>query len=330
MDNPAPEKETPFVISDWAAVPNVHRFAHGAMATTFEALIQYEDRSYAQQAARAAFDEVDRIEGQLSRFLETSDITRINHLPAGEPAQLSLDAFECLKLSAEISAATGGAFDVTVGFLVDCWLDKQKKLPRTPSSEELEVARAHTGMDLILFDEPTHAVALMNSPLRVDLGGVGKGYAVDRMAELLREWSIDRALIHGGFSSVLALDAPQGMAGWPVTLSHPKDRRRTLARLPLERVSVSGSGVEQGRHIIDPRTGQPTQGKIGTWSVAPDAGRADALSTAFMVMTPEEVRDYCTHHSEVRALLIVQNDGPGQPSERILSAGGWKPGELIA
>jgi thiamine biosynthesis lipoprotein len=322
------EPQTQFVIGDWTAVPDVHRFAHAAMATTFEAIIQHEDRSYARQAAQAAFDEVDRLEGHLSRFLETSDVTRINHLPAGQPAALSWDTFECLKISDEIFAETGGAFDVTVGFLVDCWLDKEKKLSRTPSPEELEFARAHTGMDLILFDEPTHAVALTNSPIRVDLGAVGKGYAVDRMAELLREWSIDRALIHGGFSSVLALDAPQDMAGWPVTLSHPKDRSHTLARVSLAGVSVSGSGVEQGRHIIDPRTATPAQGKIATWAIAPDAGRGDAISTAFMVMTPQEVRAFCAEHPQVRALLILHSDEPGS-AEQIVTAGPWTQGELI-
>jgi len=328
VDNQAPPAEAQFVVSDWSAVPNVHRFAHQAMATTFEAVIQYEDRTYAQQAARAAFEEVDRIEGYLSRFLETSDVARINHLPAGQPLPLSLDTFECLKISAEVCAETGGAFDVTVGFLVDCWLDKAKKMPRTPTPEELQFARAHTGMDLILFDEPTHAVALADSPIRVDLGGVGKGYAVDRMADLLREWSIDRALIHGGFSSVLALDAPQAMAGWPVTLSDPKDRRRTLARVPLVGASVSGSGVEKGRHIIDPRTGEPAEGKSATWSIAPDATRADALSTAFMIMTAEEVKAYCVDHPRVRALLVIGGAGTGL-TEQIVPAGDWKPGELV-
>lgn len=328
MDNQAQPPEMQFVVSDWAAVPNAHRFAHQAMATTFEAIIQYEDRTYAQQATRAAFDEVDRIEEHLSRFLETSDVTRINHLPAGQPIQLSLDTFACLKISAEVCAETAGAFDVTVGLLVHCWVDKEKKMPRTPLPEELRFARAHTGMDLILFDEPTHAVALTDSPIRVDLGGVGKGYAVDRMADLLREWSIDRALIHGGFSSVLALDAPQGMAGWPVTLSDPKDRRRTLARVQLAGASVSGSGVEKGRHIIDPRTGEPAEGKSATWSIAPDATRADALSTAFMIMTAEEVRAYCVDHPQVRALLVVPGRA-AESAEQIVPAGEWKQGELV-
>ncbi len=320
------QPETTFVTSDWAAVADVHRFSHQAMATTFEVIVQYEDKSYAQQAAQAAFDEVDRLERDLSRFLENSDVARINNLPALRPLPLSLDTFECLKISAEMSRETGGAFDVTVGFLVDCWRDEEKK-PRTPTPEELQSARERTGMHLILFDEPTHAIALTASPVRVDLGGIGKGYAVDKMAEMLREWSIDRALIHGGFSSVLALDAPHGARGWPVTLSHPLDRRRTLARLALEHISVSGSGLEKGPHIIDPRRGTPVKGKMAAWSIAPDAARADALSTAFMLMTLDEITSYCTERPQVRALLIVQ-DGPSGATERIIPVGRWNAGEL--
>ncbi len=328
MANRPPETETSFLTSDWAAVPDVHRFVHEAMATTFEVVVQYEDRAYAQQAARAAFDELDRIEGELSRYLETSDVTRISHVPAGQAVQVGLDTFECLAISAEVHAQTGGAFDVTVGFLVDCWLDEDKK-PKTPSSEELQFAREHTGMHLILFDEPTHAVALTKSPVRVDLGGIGKGYGVDRMAEMLREWSIDRALIHGGFSSVLAMDAPRGAKGWPVTLSHPSNRDRTLACLELERVAVSGSGVEKGRHIIDPRIARPVEGKLAAWSMAPDATCADALSTAFMVMTAEEVEEYCAEHPTVRGLLVVPGQAPPDVAECVRPVGRWKSGELM-
>ncbi len=328
MTDELPKAEAQFVHSDWAAVPGVHRFSHQAMATTFEVMVQYEDRTYAQQAASAAFHEVDRIEGALSRYLETSDVTHINHLPAGTPVHVALDTFECLRISAEMHSQTGGAFDVTVGFLVDCWRDEDKK-PRTPSAEELQFALDHTGTDLILFDEPTCAVALLASPLRIDLGGVGKGYAVDRMAELLKDWGVDRALIHGGFSSVLALDAPDGMEGWPVTLSHPKDRSRTLARLHLSHVSVSGSGVEKGRHIIDPRSGRPAESKLATWAIAADAARGDALSTAFMVMTPEEVTAYCRDHSNVRGLLILPEDAGTGRAEQITPVGTWQAGDLV-
>jgi thiamine biosynthesis lipoprotein len=148
------------------------------------------------------------------------------------------------------------------------------------------------------------------------------------MAELLRQWSIDRALIHGGYSSVLALDAPAGTAGWPVTLSHPANRRRTLARLQLQRLSVSASGLEKGQHIIDPRTGRPAEGKLAAWSIAPEAAPADALSTAFMVMALDEVTGYCDGHADVRGLLVTPPDPATASPERIIPVGDWQPGEL--
>lgn len=318
------QPEKTFVQSDWAAVRNVHRFAHAAMATTFEIIIQHEDKVYARQAADAAFDEVDRIEAELSRYLENSDVTRINNLPAGQPLLVGIETFECLKVSAEVYADTDGAFDVTIGLLLDCWRDEDKK-PRTPSPEELAFAREHTGMSLLHLDEVAHTVELTSSPIRVDLGGVGKGYGVDRMAALLRDWSIDRALIHGGFSSVLALDAPQGAPGWPVTLSDPHDRRQTLARLNLTNKAVSGSGLEKGGHIIDPRIARPIEGKIAAWSVTPDAATGDALSTAFMIMTVDEVQAYCATHPETAGLLIVPME---DASERIVAVGTWLEGTL--
>lgn len=325
MASQAHNPEKPFVHSEWAGVRNVHRFAHHAMATTFEIIIQHEDKVYARQAADAAFNEVDRIENELSRYVENSDVARINILPARQPLLIGIETFECLKLSAQVHADTDGAFDVTVGLLLDCWRDKNKK-PRTPSPEELAWARERTGMSLLHLDEDRYTVELEVSPIRVDLGGVGKGYAVDQMAALLRDWSIERALIHGGFSSVLALDAPQETAGWPVTLSHPRDRSRTLARLNLSNASVSGSGLEKGGHIIDPRIARPIEGKIAAWSLTTDAATGDALSTAFMILTVEEVQAYCTRRPDVAGLLIVPNAESG---ERIVAVGTWQEGELV-
>lgn len=326
-NNPPVNPAGTFVQSNWASVPDVHRFGHQAMATTFEIIVQHEDKVYARQAADAAFDVLDRIERELSRYIENSDVARINNLPAGTPLLLGLDTFECLQLCAAVSADTKGAFDVTVGLLLDCWRDADKK-PRIPSQEELAFARERTGMSLLRLDEGRYTVELASSPVRVDLGGVGKGYGVDRMGDSLRDWSIERALIHGGFSSVLAMEAPRGAAGWPVTLSDPsQDReRRILARLNLRNTAVSGSGVQKGGHIIDPRVARPIEGKIAAWSVTPDAATGDALSTAFMVMTVDEVRDYCALRPAVAGLLIVPADGT---SERIVAVGPWRQEELV-
>jgi len=323
-----PAQETCFVRSSCHLIGGMKRFSHEAMATTFEIIVVHEDERYARQAATAAFNEVDRLEGELSRFIENSDVSRINNLPARQPLRLGLDAFECLQLSARLYAETNGAFDITVGSLLKCWRNEDGT-PRTPSARELDLARLHTGADLLQLDEAQHTVQLLASPVQIDLGGIGKGYAVDRVAELLREWSLDTALISGGYSSVLALDAPPGTEGWPVTLTHPANRKQILARPCLRAGALSGSGLEKGRHIIDPRTIQPVEGKRAAWSSAPDAATADALSTAFMIMSPDEIKDYCLRHPNTRAMVILQEQDEGTQKDTILHVGPWKQNELL-
>lgn len=324
-----PQPETRYVQSDCHSIAGMKRFSHEAMATTFEVLVVHEDARYARQAAAAAFAEVDRLEAELSRFIENSDISRINNLPANQPLLIGLAAFECLQLSARIYAETNGTFDITIGSLLDCWRNEDGT-PHTPSEQELNLARQRTGTGLLKLDEVEHTVELLTGPLQIDLGGIGKGYAVDRMAELLGEWSVETALISGGYSSVLALDAPAGMKGWPVTLSDPtpplaKGRgKQILARPYLKHRALSGSGLQKGRHIIDPRTARPVKGKRAAWACAPDAATADALSTAFMVMTADEIKKYCLRHPDVLAMLILEDGGKDAQKDKILRFGPWE------
>jgi thiamine biosynthesis lipoprotein len=251
------------------------RFAHQAMATEFEIFCVHADREYAQQAAWAAFDLLDRLEKELSRFIENSDISRINSLAAGESVRVSRWTMECLQIARLAHAETHGAFDISLG----------------------------TGLDrLRLSDFIVRATA---NGVRLDLGGIGKGYAVDRMAEVLREWDIHGALIHGGHSSVLAMDAPPGFDGWPLTM----DDRTLHAR----RRVISASGIRKGAHIIDPRTGQPAQVRMGAWvsaeldgSPSPSA-MVEAYSTAFMILSDEEVAWICAKHPR----LEVWSQEPG-------------------
>jgi thiamine biosynthesis lipoprotein len=334
------QSEISFVGGDWASIEGLHRFSHPAMATIFELLIVHPDAVYAAQAAQAAFDELDRIEHELSRFVENSDVSRINIAVAGQTLVLGEAAFDCLQIAARMSVETGGAFDVTIGYLLNCWLDKDNRItrgvshcgkPRVPSTEELDFARKHTGIELLKFDPQNHTVHVV-SPVQVDLGGIGKGFALDRMAGLLQDWSIETALVHGGFSTALALDPRSfgakrragGTKGWPVTISYPYGRKETLARISLQNRAVSGSGLQKGQHIIDPRKGCPVPergaGKdtVATWSCAPDAATADALSTAFMIMTADEIERYCRTRPDTAAFVI--NDKQG----KLLRFGHWQ------
>jgi thiamine biosynthesis lipoprotein len=290
------------VTSDWGPGRAVHRFAHDAMATTFEVVILGEEAEYARQAAEAAFDEVDRLELELSRFIETSDVSRISGLGAGGSTRVGIAAFDCIELASRVHAETGGAFDVTVGALAELWSAAEGE----PSEEKLARARERTGMLLIETSGEHHTVGVRASGLRLDLGGIGKGYALDRMAELLRDWSVERALVHSGESSVVAVGSPPGGDAWSLGLRDPADDARTIGAFRLRGGrSLSGSGRKlHGSHILDPRTGRPAEAALGAWAAAPSAALADALSTAFMVMSADEVAEYCTEHAEVSGMIL--------------------------
>ena len=318
-----PLQETCFISSNTSLIEGMKRFSHEAMATTYEIFIVHEDERYARQAAIAAFDLVDRLESELSRFLENSDVTRINNAGANQPFQLSLDTFECLKIAKRVYAETNGAFDITIGTLFKCWRNDDGS-PRKPSLKEIDFARLHTGMNLIELNEDEHTIKLSVSGVQIDLGGIGKGYAVDCVAELLREWGINVALVSGGYSSVLALDAPPGKKGWPLTMTNPAGNKEILARPLLQNAALGGSGVQKGGHIIDPRSSQPVGGRIAAWSSAPDATTADALSTAFMIMGIDEIEKYCGLHPDTLAMVILEIEDEKKPEEKILRFGAWE------
>ena len=267
-----------------------HTRVHEAMATTFKLTVARADPVYARQACAEAFAELDRIEGRLSRYVQSSDISRINRLGQGLSTVVQLDAFECLRLALDVQRETRGAFDVAYG--------STGPLPGCPRFD---------------LNEQDHTVRVLADGVRLDLGGIGKGFALDRMAALLADWEIDSALLAASTSTLLALNPPSGQSGWPITFGPEHD----LQRLVLCNRALSGSGTAvKGSHIIDPRTGRPVEDRAGAWAGAPCAAAADALSTAFLVMTEGEIRDYCCRHPEVTAYLLnslagkVQAMGP--------------------
>jgi thiamine biosynthesis lipoprotein len=278
------------------------RFEHFAMATTFEIIAAGVEKTYAGQAAAEAFEELDRLEADLSRYVENSDISRVNAAGSQRPVAVGEAAFECLGLAVEMRERTGGAFDVTAGHLKDRWVGSDGSGMAAKADKSGEPGAG--GCDLVLLDEAGHTVRLAPG-VKVDLGGIGKGFAIDRTASLLRQWEVNAALIHGGFSSVLALDPPPEMSGWPVTMSDPRRPKRILSRLSLCRRAIGGSGLEKGPHIIDPATGGPAAGRIAAWAVAGNAGVADALSTAFMIMPPEQIDAYCRRNRDAAAVVVT-------------------------
>jgi thiamine biosynthesis lipoprotein len=303
---------------DKAAGP-VHRFAFGAMASVFEVIIAGQEQRYARQAAEAASDEVERLERELSRFNPSSDTSQIGALKPGQYARVGVATMECLTAAARVHAETGGAFDVTVGALAACFRGPDGK-SRDPPADELAAARRVTGMHLLDLRPDEHTVGVKVQGVKVDLGGIGKGYAVDQVIALLREWSIDAAVVSGGTSSVMAIGAPPGQGGWRVALRDPEQPENSLGTLLLKGRSLSGSAAPPGRpHILDPRTGRPATGAAATWAAADSATLTDCLSTAFMVLSPAEVGEYCARHPAVSGMLLVK-DSSGR---KVLRYGKW-------
>ena len=273
--------------TDFSHIEDLQKHTHHAMATVFELYIQHADGDYAEKAAWEVFKEIDRLEQELSRFIPNSEISRINNSAPGEKVILSADTFECLRQSIEMNRVTMGAFDITYA----------KGLKR------------NGGNNLVLHEEEMSA-ARADAETCIDLGGIGKGYAVEKAEEILKEWGLATALMSGGFSSVKAVGAPEGFDGWPVSISNPINNTETLLSFLLKDSSISGSGIKKGMHIIDPLTGQPAMSKTGSWAIAKSAIVSEALSTAFIILDNDKVSEICGKNDQFYA-IILNEDYPG-------------------
>jgi thiamine biosynthesis lipoprotein len=272
------------------------------------------DESDARAAAAAAFDLLASLEQDLSRFVATSDVSRISALPPGETVLVAPDVAECLATALEAGALTDGAFDITVLPLIELW-SNARDTGGEPSAEELRRTRRIVDYRLLDLDRNARRVGVRRSGVRLDLGGVAKGFALDQMRRLLVEgWEVQHGLIHGGQSTVIPLGPPPGADAWEVPLRDPLGTRgEVLATLPLPaEVAFSGSGVRvHGRHILDPRTGRPAPTTVlAAWAVAESGALSDAFSTAFMLFSREEVAAFCGRCPHVTAIQL-REDRPG-------------------
>jgi len=279
----------------------VHRIAHEAMSTVFEVVAAGKDEAYVRQAARAAFDEIDRLERLFSRFDPSSEISRLSRLGPGEALRIGVETFDCLKVAAQAQAETAGAFDVNVQAVVGRGKRRRGPLPNLLDIIDLEAGPA--GFQAVRREEQAAV------PLNLDLGGIGKGYALERALDVIRDWDIRDVLLHAGTSTALASGtAPTqvaGRAGWPVGVATSWPAAKAPRTVVLSELALSGSGTEvKGGHILDPRTGRPAHGHRAAWAAHRSAAFSDALATAFMVMSAGEVAAYCAVRPDVWALVI--------------------------
>jgi thiamine biosynthesis lipoprotein len=251
---------------------------------------------------------------------DDSQATRINELAATRPVQASQDVIDLIVMTQDLHTRTHGAFDVTVGPLVDLW-GYYRKENHLPTQEEVDKAMALVGMDKVAVDREGRSVSFSKEGVRLDFGGIGKGLAVDAAAAVFRKYKIASVLINGGSSSILAIGAPPGKDGWDVKVTLPETENEVIAEVVLKDESISTSGC-YGKyiefdgakycHIFDPRTGWPAPGVTSATSFCASAAEADGLSTAFVVLGKEGTEQYCREHPEVKA-LIVPSEGATEP-----------------
>ena len=269
--------------------------AREAMATRFEVALHGDDPVRLRAAANEALDEISRLESLLNLHQPTSEIAHCNQRAANEPVPVSPEVFALLQHCCKLTTDTDGAFDITIAPLMRCW-SFINGTGTVPTEDEIETAKAATGMQHVELDETTSTVRFRRENVMLDLGSIGKGHALQTAAELLLENGFENFLIHGGTSTVTARgDQPDGTP-WRVAIEHPDEGEPPIRIVDLQDTSLSVSGIggksfidtdgrEQG-HVIDPRTGRPTQAARVAAVLCPSATASDAFATALLTTGP--------------------------------------------
>jgi FAD:protein FMN transferase len=312
-----------------------------AMACEFEVRFPAERYPQGTQSAIEALDLVEAVEEQLSYFRPASELSRVNLLAAEGPVEVSQPMFDLLRLAMTLYEDTDGAYDVTSAPLWEAW-GFARRAGGIPSDAQLAEAQSRVGSRFVEFDPSRRTVRFQKPGVRINLGSIGKGHALDVCAERLHSSAMAEFLLHGGQSSVLAstgeASSPQS---WEIGVRHPEQPQRRLAvvRLRNRALGTSGGQFQSFRHrghryghILDPRSGRPAEGVLAATVVAPTAARADALSTAFYVMDTEKSLDYCRTHPEIGAVLIcpathgggIEIHTAGLGAEELEMSRGWQ------
>lgn len=291
---------TPFCLPARAADPPAQASVRlersfDAMGTTYTVVAYGEDRFAVDAAIEETYEEVRRLDHLLSNYRKDSEWSLVNREAASRPVEVSQELFDLLALCLDYSRRSEGAFDITVGPLMKLW-GFYKGDGRVPHRAEIRTALARIGWQKIQLD-PRARTVRFTAPVEMDPGGIGKGYAVDRMAEILRARGIRSALVSAGRSSIYGLGAPPSEPrGWRVTLPDPRRPSRNLAEFHLKDMSLSTSGSSErffaagGRiytHIMDPRTGYPVQGMLLASVIAPRTLDSEAWTKPFFVLGRE-------------------------------------------
>ena len=303
---------------------------HAAMGTEFAIDIYAKNEKAAESEANVAFDEVDRLEDLLSNYKPSSELSRISREAGSAPVTTDPETFRFLERSFYWSDQSAGAFDITVGPLLKVW-GFYEHGGRVPTDAELRALRESVGWDKVHLGVADRSVAFMtHSAMDLDPGSIGKGFAVESAEKLLREAGVKSALISAGGSTLYAIGAPPGEAGWQVKIEDPRYAGVLATTVYLKDTSLSSGActqkffIKDGHrycHIFNPQTMRPVEGVLQTTVISPSATDSDALSTVVFVLPPSASRRVLDMRPEDEALIFL---GPGG------SQGSSPTGECVA
>jgi len=323
--------ETPLTPPDAPDTYLVH-VARRAMSCQFELLFNAGQYPQATEVACRALDLVDRLEDQLTIYRDTSELSRLNRTAHLAPVPVEPGLFALLSRAVALSEATAGAFDITSGPLSKVWGFHQRA-GAIPTAEALHDALARVGHHHIQLDPRSNSIAFDREGIELNLGAIGKGYALDGCADVLAAAGIDDYLLHGGQSSVVARGQRAGnpSPGWTVGVLHPLRPGKRLLEIQLCDQALATSGAanqhfrDQGRrfgHILDPRTGQPADLVWSATVLAPTAEEADALSTACFVLGPAAAEDFIRTNPRAGLILVMPEKPPTGIQVRLFGTAG--------
>lgn len=301
--------------------------ARRAMACEFEVQFPADRYPRGAEAALEALDRVEALEEEISYFRPSSQLSRINVLASEGPVEVAPSLFELLALAMRVYEQTGGAYDITATPLWELWGFARCK-GEIPDPAAIEEARTRVAGHLVELDPSRRTVRFCRPGVRLNLGSIGKGCALDLCAKHLLAFGVNDFLIHGGQSSVLAYGSQADGRPWEIGIRRPDQPNRRIGVVRLENRALGTSSDQfqsfrhHGRrygHILDPRSGVPAQGVLSATVVASSGALADALSTAFYVMGPDAAMDFCKNHPEVGAVLLCPDSQGSEP--RTFTAG---------
>ncbi len=293
------------------------------MACEFAVLLNAGRPPEAGDAALEALEKIERLEQMLSVYLPESELSQLNRSAFDQVRPVSGDLAELLKIAVDIHARTGGCFDITAASLSEAW-GFARRQGAMPTSDQIAAALDCVGTQYLELTENPPSVRYSKAGLKVNSGGIGKGYALDRAAEFFRRREIADFLIHGGKSSLIASGDRHDLdsqSGWKIAINHPEQPRIHLGELTLFDTALGTSGpanqffyfngIRYG-HIIHPKTGWPASGMLSITVLHPSAAHADALATGLFVMGLDRAIEYCQRFPETGILAVLPTNRAGQ------------------